>query len=215
MKKFTLMMVAGLFALAGSVQAQVKCFYTDPVINFAAGATEADMVVSIDYEAGDEKVGCWQFEIVFPEGIAPIYDADEEEWLGEVSTDTNTKRLAKGGLNITKKADGNYLVLGFDTKGNQEMVSTHGTLCTIKISGSSEIQGTGKIVNSALSNLNDQSINKGNLADFEFGINQEVEGINDLQVAESNAPAYNLQGVRVNSAAKGLIIRDGKKMIVK
>ena len=206
--------MAGMLAFAGSAMAQKTCFTAEPVI-FGEGEQVADLVVSIDYEKAEgTDITCWQFELSLPDGIAPIYDEDEEEWLGEISTDTNTKRLAKGGLNITKKTDGTYLVLGFDTKGNQAMPSTKGELCTIQLSGSASIVGEGKIINSALSDQDNASVDKGNLSDFVFGINQNTVGINDIQTVDNDAPAYNLQGIRVNNA-KGLIIRNGKKMVVK
>ena len=214
MKNFKLMMMAGMMAFATAASAQKTCFVATD-IEFAGEATQTDLVISMDYDAEEgTSVCCWQFELYLPDGIEPIYDADEEEWLGEVSTETNTKRLAKGGLNITKKADGGYLVLGFDTKGNQPMVSTKGELCTITLSGSASIKDEGRIVNSAISDQDNNSIDKGNLADFIFNINGGPVGINDIKAADATAPAYNLQGIRVNNA-KGLIIRDGKKMIVK
>ena len=216
MKNLKLMMVAGLMAFAASANAQgtIKCLAAQDV-DFEG--TQADLIVSIDYDAEEgEQIGCWQFKLVLPEGVAPIYDEDEEEWLGEVSTDTNTKRLAKGGLNINPTADGGYLVFGFDTKGVQEMVSTHGTLCTITLSGSADIKGEGKLATVALSNLKNESVHQGEFEDVTFLVNGGTvsDAINDIKSADTTAPAYNLQGIRVNNA-KGLIIRDGKKMVVK
>ena len=66
-----------------------------------------------------------------------------------------------------------------------------------------------------MSNDDNKSIELGNINDVTFSINGSSVGINDIKSAEATAPAYNLQGVRVNSAAKGVIIRDGKKMVVK
>ena len=218
MKKFRLMMMAGLmaFASAASAEGTVKCFYTDPVLTFEEGAEQADLKISMDYDAGEDVICTWQFELYLPAGIDPIYNEDDEEWLGEVSAETNRSKFVKNGLKITKKADGGYIVLGFDDGGNKPMTATKGLLCVITVSGNSTITGTGKIVNTALGNNKDESVNQGNFADFVFSVNGgDSQGINDIIAAESNAPAYNLQGIRVNSEAKGLIIRDGKKQIVK
>lgn len=65
-----------------------------------------------------------------------------------------------------------------------------------------------------MSNEDNKSIELGNINDVTFSINGSSVGINDIKSAEATAPAYNLQGIRVNNA-KGLIIRDGKKMVVK
>jgi len=46
----------------------------------------------------------------------------------------------------------------------------------------------------------------------------EITGIENIlgdEAAEDNAPVYNMQGVRVNAAQKGLYIKNGKKFIVK
>ena len=139
-------------------------------IQFKEGATQAELVVSMDFDT-EETIVSWSFNLYLPDGFAPVYDEDEEEWLGEMSTETNTKRMAKGGLNISKRTDGGYLVLGFDTKGNQAMTSTHGKLCTIVISGSSNISGTGLITDISMANISSNSVNKDNFADVYFDIN--------------------------------------------
>ena len=46
--------------------------------------------------------------------------------------------------------------------------------------------------------------------------NPNFTGIEDVKVAEQNSDAiYNLQGVRVNNAQKGIFIKNGKKFVVK
>ena len=45
---------------------------------------------------------------------------------------------------------------------------------------------------------------------------EDLQGIDDIvRTAQTNAPVYNLMGMKVSRDAKGLLIRDGKKLIVK
>jgi hypothetical protein len=50
-----------------------------------------------------------------------------------------------------------------------------------------------------------------------YGINGEETGIKAIEenVEFDNVPVYNLQGIRVNEAQKGMFIKNGKKYIVK
>ena len=93
-------------------------------------------------------------------------------------------------------------------------VSTKAKVVTLNVTALEDIVGTGKIYGIGVSNTSSVSLDLGNIDDYEYGVNL-ASGINDIKAADATAPAYNLQGVRVNSAAKGVIIRDGKKMVVK
>lgn len=50
---------------------------------------------------------------------------------------------------------------------------------------------------------------------FEDGTTTSLDEIDGLEVITDNAPIYNLNGQRVNGDAKGLLIKNGKKMFVK
>lgn len=224
MKKFTLMLVAGLFALAGSVNAQgtVKCLAADNVF-FEEGSTTADLVVKMDYDT-ENTVCSWGFSLYLPDGISLSGEFEGDTFYPDgssYSTETNSRGISNKPVDITKRADGGWLIVGY-AAGNPDMKSTHGTLVTLSLTGSTSVSGDASIKSISVSSVKVEghinesvSLDQGNLADVVFGINKTVEGINDIVADESNAPAYNLQGVRVNGAAKGLIIRDGKKQIVK
>ena len=214
MKTIRLMMMAGLMAFASAANAQQVTVLTAKDVNFEEGATQADLVVNMDYTT-TEKVVAWGFSLYLPDGISLIYDEEEEEWLGEVGS-INAKKVVNKGLSVNEKTDGGYLIVGY-ADGNPAMKSTHGDLATITLQGNASIKSNGKISGISISNDLSESLEQGNIAEVEFKINGGAitDGINDIQAVDSNAPAYNLQGMRVNGQAKGLIIRDGKKMVVK
>lgn len=224
MKKFTLLMVAGLFALAGSVQAQdkVKCLAADDVF-FEDGATTTDLVVKMDYDT--ENIVCsWGFSLYLPDGISITGEFEGDTFYPDgcsYSTETNSRGISNKPVEITKKTDGGWLIVGYAT-GNPDMKSTHGALVKLNLTGSKSISGDARLKDISVSSVKvagsvgeSVSLDLGNIAEVVFGINKSVEGINDIQAADTTAPAYNLQGVRVNNSAKGVIIRDGKKMVVK
>lgn len=51
--------------------------------------------------------------------------------------------------------------------------------------------------------------------EFEDGTTTSIEEVDGMEVVTDNAPVYNLNGQRVNGNAKGLLIKNGKKMFVK
>ena len=217
MKKFRLMMMAGLLALAGSTQAaEVTVLKADPIAADADG--KAQLVINIDFETTQTIVGL-NFSISLPEGA----DIDSKKatngsrqsacTLGEIfEEDINY-------LTIQERNDGGYLFALIDQSDQTPLLSTKGVVITIPLKGLPSTPATGKIYTIGLSNEKSEGFvtwgGGDTIADYVFAINGSSEGINDIQAADATAPAYNLQGVRVDANAKGLIIRDGKKMMVK
>lgn len=217
MKKFKLMMMAGMlaFASAASAQEPVKCFTAEDVV---FEGNEADLIVAMDYET-TETIVSWGFSLYLPDGISIAGEFEGDTFYADNATydkNTNSRGIANKPVEITKKEDGGWLIVAYAT-GNPAMKSTHGTVVTLGLSGSPEVKGFGDIKSSSVANDKNVSLDQGNLADYQFAINggNGTDGINDINVVGNDAPAYNLQGVRVNSNAKGLIIRDGKKVVVK
>ena len=221
MKAFKLMMMAGMmaFATAASAQGTITCLTAEDV---SFEGAKANLVVNMDYETTYDIVS-WGFSLYLPDGVAV---AGEEE-LGEfyadnatLGTDTNARAIISNGIKLKVKEDGGMMVLGY-SMSNAPMKSTHGMLCTIELSGSKDINGNGTLKDISVATVGESgdaiSLDQGKLAEVTFKVNDggSAVGINDINAAETSAPAYNLQGVRVNGNAKGLIIRDGKKMVVK
>jgi len=224
MKKFTLMVVAGLFALAGSVQAQKKVVMLADDIKVANGET-AELVIKMDYETTETIAGA-NFSVSFPDGIVLNGFASKDEMMGaKASALKKACSLGDDGvwgedgssawLSVKAKADGGLLFVLIDNDDKTPFVSTKAPILTLTVKALADVTASGKIYDISLTNDKSESPDLHNIEDFEFGINKTSEGINDIQSVDSTAPAYNLQGVRVNGDAKGLIIRDGKKLIVK
>ena len=225
MKKFTLMLVAGLFALAGSVQAQEKeNFFKASNVALAEDGTGV-LEVFIDYETTETVVG-WNLSLYLPDEVKiatkTVFDEDLEEDVEVFDVtakgdDYSNSNAMANALDIKTKTDGGYLFVCIDQKNQREMKNTNGKILSIPLVASSkDFSGKGSIKNIGMTSAGSVSLELGKIADVEFFIGAgSSEGINDIHAADTTAPAYNLQGIRVNNAAKGLIIRDGKKMVVK
>jgi len=223
MKAFKLMMMAGLLAFAGSAMAQEKkVIFSAEDVTIAKGE-EAVLTVNMDYETSEVLVG-WNMSLYLPEGIAvkTYYNEDDEcdyfvvNGKGEGFVNSNAAANAIEG-NSTPKQDGGYLFIGIGPK-KQEMKATDGAykgkVVEITLVASEDVvDGDGKFNTISISNSKNESVELNNIADVSFKINPSggTDGINEIQTSSTEAPAYNLQGIRVNNA-KGLIIRDGKNV---
>lgn len=231
MKKFTLLMVAGLFALTGSAQELTPITADDFTI--ANGETK-DLAVKLNYEleAGADALCGGNFSLYLPDGLLLSgFDTKEAQDKAkasalkkycnvEVEGGVWGEDASNGFVAVKQKNDGGLLFVLIDNDDQVPFVkTTDAILCTISLKAIADVKGTGKISGQGLTNVKSKSVGMVNGAsifgDYEFAINGENDGINDIQAADATAPAYNLQGVRVNNAAKGVIIREGKKMIVK
>ena len=229
-------MVAGLFALAGSVQAQELTPLTTDDLTIANGETK-QILVKLNYELEEGAVPLCgaNFSLYLPDGVLlAAFDSKEDQ------TNAKAKKLNSncdvedvengvwsaddadnGFVSITPKTDGGLLFIIMDqSKDRTPYTKTvDAVLCSISLKAIADVTGTGKIGGQGLTNINSVSVGMKNgssiFGDCTFAVNGEGQGINDIQAADATAPAYNLQGVRVNNAAKGIIIREGKKMIVK
>ena len=192
-----------------------------------------DLVVKMDFETTQTLVG-WNLNVMLPEGVVfntekqtlgqqkkcvilseeihPTYNYDPE-----IDDDVDYQSM----LDFKKRVDGGYQLVWIDDN-KCPLVSTHGQLLTIKLKAENPaMTGTGKIYGIGLSNNKDQGFatfgGGATIADVEFSINGggDSDGIQDVKVAGSKSAVYNLSGQRVNGQAKGLLIQDGKKFIVK
>ncbi len=234
MKTFKLSMMAAMLAFASSAMAQDLVPITADDITIANGETK-DLAVKLNYEleAGAPALCGANFSLYLPDGIILAeYDTKADQDAASAKSlkkNVDVEELTDGAwsaddadngyVSVKQKTDGGLLFVLIDQDDKVPFVKTTGaTLCTISIKAIADVADTGKIGVQGLTNVNNVSVGMKDGAsifgDCTFGINKETVGINEIQTAGSEAPAYNLQGIRVNNA-KGLIIRDGKKMIVK
>lgn len=222
MKAFKLMMVAGLMAFAASAQAQNKIFSADDVTFDANGV--GSLEVYMDFSGSETIVG-WNMSVYLPEGITLGTKEVENEDTGEMEetwdftakgTDYSNAAKMANNMDIKEKTDGGFLFTCI-ASDKTPMKNTKGKILTMAlVAASSDCSGEGTIKSIGMSDDNNTSVllNKIDEVTFKVDASAVTTGINDIKTADAIAPAYNLQGIRVNNA-KGLIIRDGKKMIVK
>jgi hypothetical protein len=224
MKAFKLTMMAAMLAFASTAMAQdKKVALTVDDITIANGET-ADLVVNMAYETTETVVGL-NFSLYLPDGILLDGFASKEEQDGAKASALKKacdlgedgiwgEDAQKGWLSVKQKTDGGLLFVLIDQDDKTEFESTKAKAVTIKVKAIADVEADGVINNISIANEKNVSLDLGNIEDVTFGVNKSAVGINDIKSAEATAPAYNLQGIRVNNA-KGLIIRDGKKMVVK
>ena len=220
MKAFKLMMMAGLLGLASVANAERVV-----VLTVADVTTEEDgafdVVVNMDFDTQETICG-WNFSITLPDGCdfntTKTSTAAKKKCFDWEDT-LEDEDVAEGGLNLQARADGGYVVAWVDAD-KTPLLGTHGVICTLKMKAADPaVVGMGRLFQiGVVNNLDEGWATFGNgedIADVEFGVNQDTTGINVIEGTSTNAPVYNLNGVRVEKASKGLYIQNGKKVVVK
>ena len=229
-------MMAAMLAFAGTAMAQEnELFSVDPVVLDENG--NGKIVVNLNYQTEEAIVG-YNFSLLLPEGVKGANaKTGKVTGSGKVTTasvvlnsevhpmcwnadDEDFTKDPKDWLQLKDKSgDGvaagfaGYLFVWIDQDKKLPLLKTVGEVLTVAITADPSFSGEAEINTIALSNKDNVSVG-GPIAAVKFAIGEGTVGINDIQSADATAPAYNLQGIRVNNA-KGLIIRDGKKMVVK
>ena len=226
MKAFKLTMMAAMFAFASAAVAQDKLDVLKVDDITVANGEETELVINMDYDNAAETVVGLNFSLYLPDGILlKGFDTKEAQDAAKASALKKACDLGDDGiwgedadtgwLSVKQKADGGLLFVLIDQDDKTPFETTKATAVTVKIHAVADVvDATGSITTIGMSNDDNKSIELGNINDVTFSINGSSVGINDIKSSDATAPAYNLQGIRVNNA-KGLIIRDGKKMVVK
>ena len=209
-------------AFAANAQAQNKIFSADDVTFDENGKGKLEVYMNF---TGSETIVGWNFSVYLPEGITLGTKQVENEDTGEMEDAydfiakgndySNAAKMANN-MDIKEKTDGGFLFTCI-ASDKTPMKNTSGKILTMAlVANSSECSGDGTIKTIGMSDDNNVSVLLNQIDEVTFKVDASAvtTGINEVQTADNEAPAYNLQGIRVNNA-KGLIIRDGKKMIVK
>lgn len=214
MKAFRLMMMAGLLAFAGAANADEVTVLT---ANVEPGEGTYDLVVDMDFDTQETLVG-WNFSLTLPDGIdfntAKTTSAARKKCceFGEIIDED----VASEGLTIQERAEGGYLFNWIDQGDKTPLLGTKGMLITINLKAENGATGEGKIFNIGLANNLDQgfaTFGKGDtIKDVTFQFGGET-GINEVKAAQENGAIYNVAGQRLDKAAKGLYIQNGKKYV--
>ena len=210
MKTIKALLVSALLVLAGTVSAQsFSITFADVNVENGAGKLVASMTK-------DMTVAGWQMYLYLPEGveIAQVYDEDEEEYVADITL-SSTFHKAKHSCSVKKTADGAMLLI---CSGGTETVAlksaTEGELCTIGLTVADGVTSQAVAVkNVAVSD--DQGV-QSNQADTTFQLIIGSTGIVNIENDAVNSGVfYNLAGQKVSNAQKGVLIQNGKKVVVK
>jgi hypothetical protein len=156
-----------------------------------------------------------------PDGVSMVYDEDEEDYVYEFSdrVPKNSKGAAKVDTNIQgTDEEGVLMVSCLGKKADNVLEGTEGEVMTITIQADANLESAvaeAALTNISLSNSDAVSLSVEKTYNFTVNIVGDVTGIQNIEAANANAPIYNLGGQRVEKTAKGLYIKNGKKVVVK
>ena len=210
MKTIKALLVSALLVLAGTVSAQTfSITFADVNVENGAGKLVASMTK-------DMTVAGWQMYLYLPEGveIAQVFDEDEEEYVADITL-SSTFHKAKHSCSVKKTADNAMMLI---CSGGTETVAlksaTEGELCTIGLTVADGVTSQAVAVkNVAVSD--DQGV-QSNQADTTFQLIIGSTGIVNIENDAVNGGVYyNLAGQKVSKAQKGVLIQNGKKVVVK
>ena len=163
---------------------------------------------------GDKIVGM-QMNLVLPEGISTV--KDEEELPVFVLNGTTCPKMS-----LYPTSNDGFGML--PTTLNASVKGSEGTLFTTTLCADSNLEAGSALeaqVTNAVFTVKDASgIHSVAVNDFSFGITvgdgDGADGIAGIAGAEKNGAArYSLSGQRVDSNFKGIVVTNGKKMLVK
>ena len=210
MKTIKALLVSALLVLAGTVSAQsFSITFADVNVENGAGKLVASMTK-------DMTVAGWQMFLYLPEGveIAQVFDEDEEEYVNDITL-SSTFHKAKHSCSAKRTTDGAMMLI---CSGGTETVAlknaNEGELCTIGLTVADGVTSQAVAVkNVAVSD--DQGV-QSNQADTTFQLIIGSTGIVNIENDAVNSGVfYNLAGQKVSNAQKGVLIQNGKKVVVK
>jgi hypothetical protein len=200
MNKIKLFFVGMAALVCGNVMAQK---ITAQNVTIAPGAT-ADLAFSIE---SNSPAALAEFELALPEGLSVDQKNYDE---GAIWNDGH------GASVKTKKKSGNTYVLVMSQDG-EEFTEASGLLITLKLSAAADMaQGEYQI---KMEKINLTSLDAKQMNTVEEDVIKvtvaDPTGINGLNAAENEIPAYNLAGQKVDKNYKGIVVKSGKKSLVK
>ena len=205
MKTIKSLLICGLLALTSSAFAEDFTF-TFGDVNIVPGET-ADLNVTFK---SDVVPAGWQMYLYLPTGIEIA--EEDDEFLVELS-DIHHK---KHGVDVTKASDGAMMLVMSGGTKTYEMSAAEGDLCTITLKADATFQGstTVEVKKIAIADKNGKQYNMASDASFTITAG-EGTGIESLNAEDSNEPAFNLAGQKVSKNYKGVIVKNGKKAVLK
>jgi hypothetical protein len=206
MKTIKSLLICGLLALTSSAFAQSFTF-TFGDVNIVPGETAA---LNVTFKSDVVPAG-WQMYLYLPTGITIAEEGEEQEPLVELS-DVHHKKHT---VDVTKASDGSMMLVMSGGTKTYEMSASEGDLCTITLKADATFEGSATVDVKKIA-IADKGGKQYNMAsDASFTITAKGTGIDSLNAADDDAPAYNLAGQKVGKNYKGVVVKSGKKVAVK
>ena len=204
MKKIKLFAAVVAAMIYGNVSAQT---ITASDVEIEAGGT-ANVTFTITSET---KAALAEFELTLPTGISIVFDEDEDDYVYELGSAMTVKTHS---ATIKQKESGAYYVLVMNTSG-KEFKAESGDYLTVTLKASDDAAtGEAKMEKILLVALDESKMNTVTEATFAVTVGGAT-GINGINADDSNEPAYNLAGQKVGKNYKGILVKNGKKTLVK
>jgi len=204
MKKLMMFMGAMLLVLGTSAQTTLKI---EP-FSIAPGENKT---IAMNLANPDNDFCAFQFDLQLPSGISVGYDEQKGKYMASLAAVRNG---SDHGIRLSKINDNTYRFVCFSA-GNISLKGTEGALVEITLSAAADIESgelTGNIVNAKFTPKKGKSTVFDNIP-FNF---TSTTGIRTISVdADGNEVSYDLNGRRVNETQKGVLIQNGKKVVVK
>ena len=202
MKKIKLFAAVVAAMIYGNVSAQT---ITASDVEIEAGGT-ADVTFTITSES---KAALAEFELTLPTGISIVFDEDEDDYVYELGSAMTVKTHS---ATIKQKESGAYYVLVMNTSG-KEFKAESGDYLTVTLKASDDAAtGEAKMEKILLVALDESKMNTVTEATFAVTVGGAT-GINGINADENDGAAYNLAGQKVGKNYKGIIVKNGKKMM--
>jgi len=202
MKKIKLFAAVVAAMIYGNVSAQT---ITASDVEIEAGGT-ADVTFTITSET---KAALAEFELTLPTGISIVFDEDEDDYVYELGSAMTVKTHS---ATIKQKESGAYYVLVMNTSG-KEFKAESGDYLTVTLKASDDAAtGEAKMEKILLVALDESKMNTVTEATFAVTVGGAT-GINGINADENDGAAYNLAGQKVGKNYKGIIVKNGKKVL--
>ena len=202
MKKIKLFAAVVAAMIYGNVSAQT---ITASDVEIEAGGT-ANVTFTITSET---KAALAEFELTLPTGISIVFDEDEDDYVYELGSAMTVKTHS---ATIKQKESGAYYVLVMNTSG-KEFKAESGDYLTVTLKASDDAAtGEAKMEKILLVALDESKMNTVTEATFAVTVGGAT-GINGINADENDGAAYNLAGQKVGKNYKGIIVKNGKKVL--
>ncbi len=203
----TILLTAMLLAMASSMQAENKLTASNVTV---VKGEPSDLIISMD---NDIEVGAYDFHLYLPEGVVLVFDAEEEDYVYELSSRHNKKHQLTV---LYDETDGSFMC-GVADPSLHKLQGNSGEVLRLQLAATADAvfgvyQGSIKKIWFAESGSSGVDVPD---ATFTVEITDAEVGIHDVYTDSSATAYYTLTGLRVVTPARGVYIRNGRKLMKK